>query len=249
KYKEILEIEQRIKNNRENPWQKMIENIAMIEFTSDQEYLIDLKRRILQNLEHFEIDDMKSDYLNEQYYLIVNKLISCSFTGSLSEHIADWLKKNVNNAKYSLFEYESYTESSQQASKVSKQLSNSSLCSSCNSKRSSTLTLTNNNENTIYEELTFVNLSVKNFNLDNNYSSRSNGIRTDGKFICKDIVHQFGMEVDVLEVRAYVYYNFDSQYMTQSFQILLEEIRYITLQVYNEKLIVHEYDFTNSSIK
>ena len=28
-YKEILEIEQRIKNNRENPWQKMIENIAV----------------------------------------------------------------------------------------------------------------------------------------------------------------------------------------------------------------------------
>ncbi|CAG8708533.1 7458_t:CDS:1, partial [Cetraspora pellucida] len=48
---------------------------------------------------------------------------------------------------------------------------------------------------------------------------------------------------------AYVHYNFDSQYMTQSFQILLEGIRYITLQVYNERLIVHGYDFTNSPIK
>ncbi|CAG8817102.1 21931_t:CDS:2 [Cetraspora pellucida] len=79
----------------------------------------------------------------------------------------------------------------------------------------------------IYEELTFVNLSVENFNLNNNYSSRSNGICPDSKFICKDIVHQFGMKVGVLE--GYIHHNFDSQYMTQSFQILLEGIGYITL--------------------
>ncbi|CAG8847701.1 4845_t:CDS:1, partial [Gigaspora margarita] len=48
---------------------------------------------------------------------------------------------------------------------------------------------------------------------------------------------------------AYVCHNFDSQYMTQSIQILLEGIRFVTLQVYNERLIVHEYDFTNSPIK
>ncbi|CAG8708526.1 7457_t:CDS:2, partial [Cetraspora pellucida] len=219
-YKKILEIEQRIKNNRENPWQKMIKNIAMIEFTSDQGYLIDFKRQILQNLESFEIDDMKSEHLNEQYYLIVDDPITCPFSGSLSAHVVDWLKKNVNNAEYSLFECdkeeswlkefidtldESYTESSQQAIKESKSSSNSSTCSSCNSRQSST-SVANYNENTlnmvssIYEELTFVNLSAKNFNLDNNYSSRSNGIHPDDKFICKDIVHQFGMEVDVLEV-------------------------------------------------
>ena len=102
-------------------------------------------------------------------------------------------------------------------------------------------------------------MSAENFNLDNNYSSRSNGIRPDGKFLCKDIVHQFGMEVGVLEVsksnsslnkkerdwiklilamlmsRAYLRYNFDSQYMTNSIQTLIEEIEFITLQVYNER--------------
>ncbi|CAG8793899.1 3821_t:CDS:1, partial [Racocetra persica] len=85
--------------------------------------------------------------------------------------------------------------------------------------------------------------------------------------------HQFGMKVDILEVNksksssdkkerdrvklilsmlilgAYIHHNFDSQYITQSIQILLERIRYITLQVYNERLIVHRYDFTNSPIK
>ncbi|CAG8482426.1 1056_t:CDS:2 [Racocetra persica] len=102
-------------------------------------------------------------------------------------------------------------------------------------------------------ELIFVNLSLENFNLDNNFSSRSNRIRPDGKFLCKDIVHQFGMEVDVLEVSksnsslnkkerdriklilamlmfgAYLHYNFDSQYMTNSIQTLIEEIGFITL--------------------
>ncbi|CAG8846507.1 34267_t:CDS:2, partial [Gigaspora margarita] len=323
-YKEILEIEQRIKNNRENPWHKMVENIIMVDFRSDQEYLIDFKRRVLQNLERFEIDDMKSDHLNEQYYLIVDDPISCPFLGSLSDHIVDWLKNNVNNVKYSLFECneeeswlkefidtfkciqknvvgisienmtetewyidvlnpllktlvsglkdESYTESSQQASKGSRSSSNS---SNRTSRRSST-SVANNNENTapsIYEGLTFVNLSSENFNLDDNFSSRSNGIRPDGKFLCKDIVHQFGMEVGVLEVSksnsslnkkerdriklilamlmsgAHLRYNFDSQYMTNSIQTLIEEIGFITLQVYNERLIVHGYDFTNSPIK
>ncbi|CAG8489265.1 3683_t:CDS:1, partial [Dentiscutata erythropus] len=48
---------------------------------------------------------------------------------------------------------------------------------------------------------------------------------------------------------AYLHYNFDSEYMTNSIQTLIEEIRFITLQVYNERLIEHRYDFTNSSIK
>ncbi|CAG8817104.1 21932_t:CDS:2, partial [Cetraspora pellucida] len=52
----------------------------------------------------FEIDDMKLKHLNKQYYLIVNDPITCSFSGSLSAHVVDWLKKNVNNAEYSLFE-------------------------------------------------------------------------------------------------------------------------------------------------
>ncbi|CAG8803975.1 22358_t:CDS:2, partial [Racocetra persica] len=241
-YKEILEIEQRIKNNRENPWQKMVKHIVMVEFKSDQKYLIDFKKRVLQNLERFEIDDMKSDHLNEQYYLIVDDPISCPSPGSLSDHVVDWLNNNVNNAEYSLFECdeeeswlkefidafkyiqkkvvgisienmtktewyidvlnpllkalvsglkymkfkidESYTESSQQASKGSKPSSNSSSGSSRNSRRSLT-SVANNNENTlniapsIYEELTFVNLSAENFNFDNNYFSRSNGIRPD----------------------------------------------------------------------
>ena len=58
----------------------------------------------MQNLERFEIDDMKSDHLNEQYYLIVDNPISSPFSGSLSAHVVDWLKMNVNNAEYSLFE-------------------------------------------------------------------------------------------------------------------------------------------------
>ncbi|CAG8852587.1 23941_t:CDS:2, partial [Gigaspora margarita] len=116
--------------------------------------------------------------------------------------------------------------------------------------RRSSTSVTNNNKNTapsIYKKLTFVNLSTENFNLDNN--NKSNRIHPDGKFLCKNIAHQFGMEVGVLEVRAYVRHNFDSQYIIQSILTLLEGIRFVTLQVYNERLIVHGYDFTNSPIK
>ncbi|KAF0536234.1 hypothetical protein F8M41_009201 [Gigaspora margarita] len=77
--------------------------LQMADFRSDQEYLIDFKKRVLQNLERFEINDMKLDHLNKQYYLIVDDPISCPFLGSPSDHVVDWLKNNVKNTKYSLF--------------------------------------------------------------------------------------------------------------------------------------------------
>ncbi|CAG8844847.1 18275_t:CDS:2, partial [Gigaspora margarita] len=36
-------------------------------------------------------------------YVCITKF---TFSGSLSDHIVDWLRKNVNNAEYSLFEYD-----------------------------------------------------------------------------------------------------------------------------------------------
>ncbi|CAG8775625.1 2432_t:CDS:2, partial [Gigaspora margarita] len=218
-YKEILEIEQRIKNNRENPWQKMIENIAMKSWLKE---FIDAFKHIQKNVVGISIESMTE---TEWYIDVLNPLLKTLFLGLKDE---------------------SYTESSQQASKGSRSSSNSLTCSNCNSRRSST-SVTNNNENTvpsIYEKLTFVNLSTENFNLDNN--SRSNRIHPDSKFLCKDIAHQFGIEVGVLEVSksnsssdkkerdrvkhilamlisgAYVRHNFDSQYMIQSIQTLLE---------------------------
>ncbi|CAG8532893.1 21410_t:CDS:1, partial [Racocetra persica] len=122
-----------------------------------------------------------------------------------------------------------------------------------------------------FEELVFVNLNADYFSKARNTNSR---ICPDGQLIYESIFPRFKMEVGSLELSklvnssfnkkqsdkaklilamlisgAHVRNDFDPSYITQSIQKLLEEIGYVTLQVHNENLIAHIYNFTYSLIK
>ncbi|CAG8818012.1 23549_t:CDS:1, partial [Dentiscutata erythropus] len=139
------------------------------------------------------------------------------------------------------------------------------LSSPCASPKSSSPCL-----NREFEELVFVNLNANYFSK----ASNTNEIRPDGQLICESIFPRFKIEVGSLKSSkpvnssfnkkqsdkaklilamlmfgAHVRNNFDPSYMTQSIQKLLKEIGYMTLQVHNENLIAHIYDFTYSPIK
>ncbi|CAG8824041.1 2109_t:CDS:2, partial [Dentiscutata erythropus] len=150
---------------------------------------------------------------------------------------------------------ESFTDSSREASRDKGSSISSSPCS---------------NNTPISSSPLFVNRNADHFSK----ASNTNGIRPDGQLICESIFSRFKMEVGSLESSklvnslfnkkqsdkaklilamlmsgAHVCNNFDPSYMTQSIQKLLEEIGYVTLQVHNENLIAHIYDFTYSPIK
>ncbi|CAG8834663.1 41455_t:CDS:1, partial [Gigaspora margarita] len=57
------------------------------------------------------------------------------------------------------------------------------------------------------------------------------------------------LKLAMLMSGAHVRHNFNPSYMSLSVQKLLEGIGYVTLQVHNERLIAHIYDFTYSPIK
>ncbi|CAG8753269.1 19270_t:CDS:2, partial [Racocetra persica] len=170
----------------------------------------------------------------------------------------------VSGLKYLKFKMdESFTESSREASRELSSPSNLTTISSSSC---------SNSDNYISEsEFVFVNLNAEHFSETGN---TTNGIRPDGQLICESILSRFKMEVGSLESSkpasssfnkkecdeiklklamlmsgAYIRHNFNPSYMSLSVQKLLEGIEYVTLQVHNERLIAHIYDFTYSPIK
>ncbi|CAG8760993.1 40138_t:CDS:2 [Gigaspora margarita] len=233
----------------------VLNHIEIIKPKPEQNYLTEFIKQIkqiLQNPEQFEICDTKLDSIKDQYYLIID-----------------------NNDPYplNLLIYESFTNSSREACRDSKE---SSILSLICSNNTSILSLPCASPNSLcsnheFEELVFVNLNADHFSKAGNTNS---GIRPDGQLICESIFPRFCMEVGSLESSkpanssfnkkksdkakltlamlmfgAHVRNDFDPLYMSQSIQKLLKEIGYVTLQVYNENLIAQIYDFTYSPIK
>ncbi|CAG8627734.1 7943_t:CDS:2, partial [Gigaspora rosea] len=162
---------------------------------------------------------------------------------------------------------ESFTNSSREASRDSKESS----CSNNTSILSSPSASPRSSSPCLSREFVFVNFNAEHFSKTD---STSSGIRPDGQLICESIFPGFKMEVGSLESSkpvnssfnkkqsdkaklilamlmsgAHIRNDFNPSYMSKSIQELLEKIGYVTLQIHNENLIAHIYDFTFSPIK
>ncbi|CAG8726491.1 2056_t:CDS:2, partial [Gigaspora rosea] len=178
----------------------IVSKLQIIKPKSEQKYLTEFIKQIkqiLQDPEQFEICDTKLDNINDQYYLIVDNNDPYP-PEPLNLHVTEWIKTHINDTEYAQFEDElwiiefvnildeSFTNSSREASRDSKESSISSsscsnntliLSSPCASSKSSSPC-----SNYEFEELVFVNLNADHFSKAGNTNS---GIRPDGQLICK----------------------------------------------------------------
>ncbi|CAG8815561.1 30228_t:CDS:2 [Gigaspora margarita] len=231
----------------------VLDHIEIIKPKPEQNYLTEFIKQIkqiLQDSEQFEICDTKLDNNNNSYS-----------PKPLNLHVTEWIKAHINDMEYAQFEDElwiiefvntldeSFTNSSREACRDSKESSiSSSTCSNNTSILSSpcaspkSLSCSNRE----FEELVFVNLNA-------DYFSKAIGSLESSKPVNssfnKKKSNKAKLILAMLMSGAHIRNDFDPSYMFQSIQKLLEEIGYITLQVHNENLIAQIYDFTYSPIK
>ncbi|CAG8655479.1 13119_t:CDS:2, partial [Dentiscutata heterogama] len=243
-HRKFLEIEKKFNSERETPWQQIL----------------------LKHNKHNAISDTQLDSINEEYYLIVDNPASRKSDHPSNEFVS-WLKDNVNTTEHApsnieepwLIEFinadESFTDSSYEAGReASREASTRSRSRSSSRQPSSRSSISQK------EDLIFVNYNADDFSDE---AGKSNlGVRPDGQFLCSNIKYAFRMEVGALEssrpinspqkkkqkdgsklimimliAGSHVRESFDPKYMSKDIQGLLEQIEYVTLQAFNEKLI------------